>query len=120
MTELRLALMTDASAFDDPSDHCRRDVTLCSTSGSVHGFVVTATRAGVVSSTLSIDLRDGEVMCRFTSAQEPGLSDVDAYAIRGGPGDAASFCMWRHGVASRFATTAALSRHLLAQLDVNG
>ena len=119
MTELRLALMTDAAAFDDTSDVRRPDVALCSISRSPHGFVVTARLAGTTRGTVSIELSDGRVICRFAFPQQPGRADEHAYAIRGGPDDAASFCMWRQGVATRFATTAALSRHLLKRLNVS-
>ena len=120
MTELRLALVTDAAAFDDTIDVRRLDVALCSMSCSPHGFLVTATRAGATSGTLSIELTNGRVVCRYAFPQQPGRADEHAYAILRGPSDAASFCMWRQRVAARFATTAALSRHLLERLIVSG
>ena len=115
MAELRVAIVTDIEAIDDADLRRRGTAVVCRSAHSPHRFVVTRTDDRLIIGRLVVELSVGTLICRYTLESALCPCTQQTYVIGSGA-DGPIFSIWREGLVTRFATTAALSRHMLGPL----
>ena len=115
MAELRRAIVSDIAALDHAD--LRRGATgvVCRSTQAPHRFVVTRTDDRLIIGRLVVELSVGTLICRYTFESLLPQCTQQTYVIAAGV-DGPMFSIWREGLVTRFATTAALIRHMLGPL----
>lgn len=115
MAELRLAIVSDIAAIDHADLRRGGTAVVCRSAHSPHRLVVTRTDDRLIIGRLVVELSVGTLICRYTFESALGQCTQQTYVIAAGA-DGPMFSIWREGLVTRFATTAALSRQLLGPL----